>query len=392
MSSASPPSATTSTPASARSTSSSARAAATPSPRHHRPRPPRHLHPGPQPRPRVPRRLRVPRPGVSQQPGLRGDGPGRRRPAPARAATSSSPSSATTPCGCRPSGSPTPNEGAHRPGQGVRRRRARSAARSSALVGASVSQQALRALIVFLVLVALVMALYFRNWKMAVAGLIALLHDLVITVGIYALDRLRGHAGDDDRLPHDPRLLPLRHRRRLRQGAREHRRGVPHQRTTSLAQAANLAVNQTLVRSINTTVVALLPIAAVLVVGFIFLGPGTLLDLVARALRRHPGRRLLLDLHRDAAAGRPAPREPAVVELDKKVARHQARKARTSRRAEARARPAASSGRRPAAVGSGVAAAAEREVRRAPAAPVHKYAQPRPARATSRGAPRSRKR
>ncbi|EBP5561716.1 protein translocase subunit SecF, partial [Salmonella enterica] len=47
----------------------------------------------------------------------------------------------------------------------------------------------------------------------------------------------------------------------------------------SYAQAANLAVNQTLVRSINTTVVALLPIAAILVIGFLFLGPGTLLDL-----------------------------------------------------------------------------------------------------------------
>ena len=53
--------------------------------------------------------------------------------------------------------------------------------------GASVSQKALQGLVVFLVLVALVMAVYFRTWKMAVAGLVALLHDLVITVGIYAL-------------------------------------------------------------------------------------------------------------------------------------------------------------------------------------------------------------
>ena len=47
----------------------------------------------------------------------------------------------------------------------------------------------------------------------------------------------------------------------------------------TFAQAANLAVNQTMVRSINTTVIALLPITAVLVVGAIFLGPGVLLDL-----------------------------------------------------------------------------------------------------------------
>jgi preprotein translocase subunit SecF len=53
--------------------------------------------------------------------------------------------------------------------------------------GQSVSQQAIRGLVVFLILVTIVMALYFRTWKMAVAGLVALVHDLVITVGIYAL-------------------------------------------------------------------------------------------------------------------------------------------------------------------------------------------------------------
>ena len=41
--------------------------------------------------------------------------------------------------------------------------------------------------------------------------------------------RVRDHAVVDDRLPHDPRVLALRHGRRLRQGPREHRRGVPHQ-------------------------------------------------------------------------------------------------------------------------------------------------------------------
>ena len=53
--------------------------------------------------------------------------------------------------------------------------------------GESVSTKAIQALVVFLILVALVMAIYFRTWTMAVAGLVALLHDLVITVGIYAL-------------------------------------------------------------------------------------------------------------------------------------------------------------------------------------------------------------
>ena len=57
--------------------------------------------------------------------------------------------------------------------------------------------------------------------------IVALAHDLVITVGIYALSGLRGHPGDRHRPADDPRLLALRHRRRLRQGAREHQEPAP---------------------------------------------------------------------------------------------------------------------------------------------------------------------
>ncbi len=53
--------------------------------------------------------------------------------------------------------------------------------------GASVSAKAIQGLVIFLIVVAIFMAIYFRTWKMAVAGLVALLHDLVITVGVYAL-------------------------------------------------------------------------------------------------------------------------------------------------------------------------------------------------------------
>ncbi len=95
--------------------------------------------------------------------------------------------------------------------------------------GASVSQKALQALIWFLALVALLLALYFRSWKMSLAALVALLHDIFITVGIYSL--------------------------------------------------AGLEVTPALVRSINTTVVALLPVGSLLLVGLLVLGPGTLLDL-----------------------------------------------------------------------------------------------------------------
>ncbi|MEI2764364.1 MAG: protein translocase subunit SecF [Dermatophilaceae bacterium] len=144
--------------------------------------------------------------------------------------------------------------------------------------GESVSQKALQALIVFLLLVALVMAIYFRTWKMALAGLAALLHDLVITVGIYALAgfeitpssmigflTILGYSLYDTVVVFDK--------------VRENTAEAIGSRRMSYAQAANRAVNQTLVRSINTTVVALLPILAILVVGFAKLGPGTLLDL-----------------------------------------------------------------------------------------------------------------
>ncbi len=144
--------------------------------------------------------------------------------------------------------------------------------------GASVSTKAIQALVVFLILVALVMAAYFRTWKMAVAGLVALLHDLIITVGIYALFgfeitpssmigflTILGYSLYDTVVVFDK--------------VRENTADAFSNRRMTYTQAANLAVNQTLVRSVNTTVVALLPIAAILVVGITLLGPGTLLDL-----------------------------------------------------------------------------------------------------------------
>ncbi len=144
--------------------------------------------------------------------------------------------------------------------------------------GASVSQKALQGLIAFLILVSLFMAIYFRTWKMALAGLVALAHDLIITVGIYALAgfeitpasmigflTILGYSLYDTVVVFDK--------------VRENTAEAFGNRRMSYAQAANLAVNQTLVRSINTTVVALLPIFAILVVGFTRIGPGTLLDL-----------------------------------------------------------------------------------------------------------------
>ena len=144
--------------------------------------------------------------------------------------------------------------------------------------GQSVTKKAIIALVVFLVFVSVVLALYFRTWKMAAAALIALVHDLFFTVGIYALTGLEvtpatmigfltilGYSIYDTVVVFD----------KVRENANE----AFATGRRSFDQAANYAVNQTLVRSINTSVVALLPIAAILVVGVFFIGPSTLLDI-----------------------------------------------------------------------------------------------------------------
>ncbi|MGL4173453.1 MAG: protein translocase subunit SecF [Actinomycetota bacterium] len=144
--------------------------------------------------------------------------------------------------------------------------------------GDSVSQRALQGLIVFIILVAIFISVYFRTWKMAVGALVALLHDLVVTVGIYALIgfevtpatvigflTILGYSLYDTVVVFDK--------------VRENTERITAQTRRTYSEAANLAVNQTLVRSINTSVVALLPIAAILFIGALLLGAGTLKDL-----------------------------------------------------------------------------------------------------------------
>ena len=144
--------------------------------------------------------------------------------------------------------------------------------------GADISKKALKGLIAFLILVSLVIAFYFRTWTMALAGIIALLHDLLITAGIYALVgfevspasvigflTILGYSLYDTVVVFDK--------------VRENTQNLTATGKSTYSEAANLAVNQTLVRSINTSVVALLPIASILVIGTILVGAGTLEDL-----------------------------------------------------------------------------------------------------------------
>ena len=143
--------------------------------------------------------------------------------------------------------------------------------------GEEISKKALQGLIVFLILVTVFLSIYFE-WRMAAAALVALAHDLIITIGIYALTGLEVTPATDIGL-----LTILGYSLYdtvvVFDKVKENTRGITGQSVLTYSEAANLAVNQTLVRSINTSVVALLPVIAIIVVGVGLLGAGTLLDL-----------------------------------------------------------------------------------------------------------------
>ncbi|QGK69634.1 protein translocase subunit SecF [Allosaccharopolyspora coralli] len=143
--------------------------------------------------------------------------------------------------------------------------------------GGEITQQAVLALVVFLVLVTVFLAFYFERW-MAVAALVALLHDIVVTMGVYAilgfevtpatvigLLTILGFSLYDTVVVFDK--------------VKENTRGILGLTRRTYSEAANLAVNQTLMRSINTSIVALLPVLGLLVVGSGLLGVGVLRDL-----------------------------------------------------------------------------------------------------------------
>ena len=143
--------------------------------------------------------------------------------------------------------------------------------------GEQVADRALLGLGVFLVLVVLLIWAYFREWKMSVAALVALAHDVVITIGVYALSGFEVTPATVTGVLtilgfslYDTVVVFDKVRENTANLARSHQ---------TYGEAANLAVNQTLVRSINTSIVALLPVAAILYVGAFTLGSGALKDL-----------------------------------------------------------------------------------------------------------------
>jgi len=143
--------------------------------------------------------------------------------------------------------------------------------------GKEITHKALYGLFGFIIVVMLYLALAFEP-KMAIAAIVAVIHDVFITVGIYALVgfdvtpatvigflTILGYSLYDTVVVFDK--------------VRENTRSVTSVGKVTYSEAANLAVNQTLVRSFNTSLIALLPVASILFVGAGLLGAGTLKDL-----------------------------------------------------------------------------------------------------------------
>jgi preprotein translocase subunit SecF len=143
--------------------------------------------------------------------------------------------------------------------------------------GKEITKKALYGLFAFLIVIMLFLAMAFEP-KMAIAAIVAVVHDVFITVGIYALVgfdvtpatiigflTILGYSLYDTVVVFDK--------------VRENTKSVAAVGKYTYSQAANLAVNQTIVRSANTSLIALLPVGSILFVGAGLLGAGTLKDL-----------------------------------------------------------------------------------------------------------------
>ncbi len=144
--------------------------------------------------------------------------------------------------------------------------------------GADILQKAIRAMIIFMVAVSLVLIIYFRSWTIAVGAVGALLHDFVVTLGAYwvlgleitpatiiGILTIMGYSLYDTVVVFDK--------------VRENTQELREQTEVTFAEEANLAINQTLIRSLNTSITGLLPVIAVLLIGVGIFGADTLRDL-----------------------------------------------------------------------------------------------------------------
>jgi preprotein translocase subunit SecF len=141
--------------------------------------------------------------------------------------------------------------------------------------GRSITQKAIRALVIFLILVALFIA-WRLEWRMALAAIIAMMHDVLISVGVYSVFRFEvtpatvvafltilGFSLYDTIVVFDK----VNENSDRFAGAR-----VPY------ADVINVSMNQVLMRSINTSIAAVLPVLSLLILGSGILGAVTLRD------------------------------------------------------------------------------------------------------------------
>jgi preprotein translocase subunit SecF len=140
--------------------------------------------------------------------------------------------------------------------------------------GQEISEKALRALVVFLIVITLYISLRFE-FKMAVPTLVALVHDVFMTIGIYSLSGLEvtpatvvavltilGFSIYDGIVVFDK--------------VHENTRLVSATGRMAYGDMVNLSLNQTLMRSLNTSITALIPILSLLLIGSLLLGARTL--------------------------------------------------------------------------------------------------------------------
>ena len=140
--------------------------------------------------------------------------------------------------------------------------------------GSSITNKAIEALIIFFIVVAIYISIRFEP-KMALAAFIAMIHDVLVAIGIYSIFNFQvtpdtvvailtilGYSLYDTVVVFDR--------------VRDNTRGIGSSGRLTYPQLINLSMNQTLARSINTSMVAILPVLAVLLIGAQFLGAATL--------------------------------------------------------------------------------------------------------------------
>ena len=142
--------------------------------------------------------------------------------------------------------------------------------------GKAVTNKARTALIAFFILISVYISFRFE-WKMAIAAIVAVIHDILITVGIYSISRFEvtpatvvafltilGYSLYDTIVVFDR--------------IEENTRGLSASGRLTYSDTVNLSMNQVLMRSINTSFVAILPVASILAIGVYVLGATALED------------------------------------------------------------------------------------------------------------------